>query len=79
MTKKTTINVSMNDEVGQALRHIHGYLDKAMQQKQESLRLSTASVYYLFNYAMKCKAKEQIEKEGEADVEDTTGETEKTT
>lgn len=60
---KTTININMDDEVAQALKHVSPYLQKAVEAKQESLRLSTASVFYLFHYAMKCKALAQIKKD----------------
>ena len=60
---KTTININMDSEVAQALKHVHPYLQKAVNMKQESLRISTASMFYIFHYAMKCKSLEQIKKQ----------------
>lgn len=60
---KTTININMDSEVAQALKHVHPYLQKAVDTKQESLRISTASLFYIFHYAMKCKALEQVRKD----------------
>ena len=58
---KSTINISMNTQVIQAIKAVYPTLNKAVVNKQESLRINTSQMQIIFDAAVKANNKEQFD------------------